>query len=356
MEDLYYNTGASTADLAFVVSKLEILPEYERTVKKLKRDIEKRFSKIKPNDQGVKCMDSDKNIFYHHHGVLNCGYLYKGEEVKIILSPFKFELPKETQPVHPDKPSVDEKILKRQRDEGKVTITSVKNTIPWISDTTQFYKWLYCKKQGVKLRKGGPFKEKTLLDVLNLVKEISKEELNEREKNQLLRQVIKSKFENLNVYDEDERTYTSFIYLICEKIGLEWVTQDKKSHYGGYDVLEEIEFGRPKKYSMLFLKPTLIQINDMRSCLYDRRRWVEEERKWVDRPRSTFQIDFDTIEELLTKFKEEFKEYENKDDIYFTLDKMGFDVSEYLPKKEVKKNVRSRIKPKKKVLQLPKKD
>jgi hypothetical protein len=317
-----FRDETSTERLVDVVSTLQILQGYDSAVAKLKKEIESRFSNIEPNKMGVKEMVSREfKLHYHHNGILKTDYNERNWyplSTSIELSPFDVKKEKQS-PCHPDKPKSEK--------EG-VSIKKLEEKHNFLKSAPLFYKWLYCKSHGVKLRKGS-FKEKDLLAITKIIEDINKEDITEELKLNLMHDVVKTKYRDCWFSNYKHLQYY-FIRLVHTKIATGRLVENIKSEKKYYS---EYDFSHDKKYMCLILNPTIRQMTTLQDTLWGRNVWDEKEKTYKSVERKTTQINFDTVTELLKQFKDLFKDYVNKDDIYETLDKLGFDVSEYMTEK-----------------------
>lgn len=325
MRDDFFG-DVSTVRLFETVETLQTLQGYDSSIKKLKKEIETRFSHLEPNKNGVKILESsDGKLRYHSNGLLKKCPTRDAEERDnpvIEISPFELKL-KEKEITHPDKALLP----------GKMNVRYLTKHHGFLRETPQFYKYLYCLNKGVKLKRTKKFSERELFGVIKAIDAIKNETVSDDVKVELIQSVMRTNYGSdfgvwYGGYEYDDmrfaHVYEDTIYelikhCIMQKIAVDWqknTAEDRKY----YEKSDNWDFKHKKKYMCLILNPTKRQIGNLENHLGWRGRSLTVNRT---------QINFDTAEELLTQFKDMFKDYLNKEDIYTTLDKMGFDVARY---------------------------
>jgi hypothetical protein len=277
----------------------------------------------KPNPKtGIKAMRSDKWLEYHHNGILKYDSGWGGT-FSILLSPFDFQ-PPEKKSVHPDKP----KGLKP----GEIpTVKKLVNAYWFLDNVPMFYKYLYCLKRGAPLHIKKQINEKNILSMLELVKGIWKEELTTETKLDLMRDIVKTNTIGTKGAEEWSRFETyddlqcNLVQTLNYRLGFGYirVEKDTAEYYGFFCEEEGWNFKHDKKFMVKILNPTRTQLSNLENAAG--RQGIREMKRT--------QINFDTIQEFFTQFKDMFKDYDNKKDIYTVLKKLGLDVNEYLEEK-----------------------
>jgi hypothetical protein len=254
----------SVAKLVVAVSNLQVYPQFEKLLPKIKKEIEARFKNVKPNRKGIKKIGK---VQYHPNGLVTT-YInqYFGGSVhyETFVSPYEVQVKDEKQ----KKKSVTQELVKEK-----------------IRYLTTFYKWLCYQKLGIRINPGvRKVREERINKSLDMIKKVEQNnDLDDETKEKLITDLYQKMFSDQdwrdweagqiysykNEVNVEEKLIYHFKSLIfntnCYDSSLCRFYNNTENQCGDYDG-DEV-FAKLKKMNKLFAFSFAIPTDALITCL-----------------------------------------------------------------------------------------